>query len=120
MRRRGGPQPSSRGACRAAARRVYGDHPMVALTQSYWPADTSEPIVESTVGDLLRAAAAAVPNRVALVDGRRAGAGRRSWTYAALLQQAEEVARALLGRFAPGERIAVWAPNIPEWQLLRY
>jgi fatty-acyl-CoA synthase len=93
---------------------------MVALTQSYWPADDSEPIVESTVGDLLRAAAAAVPSRVALVAGQRADAVRRSWTYAALLQQTEEVARALLGRFAPGERIAVWAPNIPEWQLLRY
>jgi len=21
----------------------------------------------------------------------------------------------LLGRFDPGERVAVWAPNIPEW-----
>jgi fatty-acyl-CoA synthase len=93
---------------------------MVALTQSYWPADDSEPIVESTVGDVLRAAAAAVPDRVALVEGWRAGTGRRSWTYAALLDQAEGVARALLGRFAPGERVAVWAPNIPEWQLLRY
>ncbi|HET7077573.1 MAG TPA: AMP-binding protein [Chloroflexia bacterium] len=93
---------------------------MVALTQSYWPADDSEPIVESTVGDVLRAAAAAVPDRVALVEGRRAGTGRRSWTYAALLDQADGVARALLGRFAPGERVAVWAPNIPEWQLLRY
>ena len=61
---------------------------MVALTQSYWPADDSEPIVESTVGDVLRAAAAAVPDRVARVEGRRAGTGRRSWTYAALLDQA--------------------------------
>jgi fatty-acyl-CoA synthase len=93
---------------------------MLALAQSYWRADESEPIVESTVGDLLRAAAAAVPDRLALVAGQRADAARRSWTYAALLQQAEEVARALLARFAPGERIAVWAPNIPEWQLLRY
>ena len=28
------------------------------------------------------------------------------------------MARALLDRFEPGERVAVWAPNIPEWVVL--
>jgi long-subunit acyl-CoA synthetase (AMP-forming) len=28
------------------------------------------------------------------------------------------VRRALLGRFAPGDRVAVWANNIPEWVIL--
>ena len=36
-----------------------------------------------------------------------------------LLADVEAVARALLGRFAPGEKVAVWAPNIPEWILLQ-
>ena len=27
---------------------------------------------------------------------------------------------ALLGRFEPGERIAVWAPNIPEWEIVEF
>jgi fatty-acyl-CoA synthase len=30
------------------------------------------------------------------------------------------VARALLGRFAPGDRLAAWGPNTPEWVLLEY
>src|SRR5204862_1187838 len=30
----------------------------------------------------------------------------------------EAVARALLNRFDPGEHVAVWAPNIPEWVIL--
>jgi fatty-acyl-CoA synthase len=33
---------------------------------------------------------------------------------------AERVAQALLARFEPGEHVAVWAPNVPEWVLLRY
>ena len=45
----------------------------------------------------------------------RTGAGGRS---SELLADAERVAGALLERFEPGERVAVWAPNIPEWILL--
>ena len=30
------------------------------------------------------------------------------------------VPRALLVRFEPGERVAVWAPNIPEWVILEF
>ena len=47
-------------------------------------------------------------------------AARRRWTYAELLTDSERVARALLARFRPGERVAVWAPNIPEWVLLEF
>jgi len=45
---------------------------------------------------------------------------RRRWTYAELLDDAERLARALLSRYGPGERIAIWAPNIPEWVILEY
>jgi len=45
---------------------------------------------------------------------------RTRWTYAALLADAERAARALTTRFAPGERVAVWAPNLPEWVILEY
>jgi fatty-acyl-CoA synthase len=47
-------------------------------------------------------------------------AARRRWTNAELLAGAEAVAAALLGRFDPGERVAAWAPNIPEWVLLEF
>ena len=90
------------------------------LASSYWPADRGEPLLDTTVGDLLRASAAQVPGRLALVDGSPGPAARRTWTYAELLAVAERTARALLARFAPGERIAVWAPNCPEWMLLQH
>ncbi|HUZ37537.1 MAG TPA: long-chain fatty acid--CoA ligase, partial [Streptosporangiaceae bacterium] len=34
--------------------------------------------------------------------------------------EAERGARALLGRFEPGDRVAVWAPSIAEWVLLEF
>jgi fatty-acyl-CoA synthase len=74
---------------------------------------------ESTLGDLLRAGAAEHPGRLALVEADPDPAQRRSWTYAELLTEAEHVARALLTRFRPGERVAVWAPNCAEWLLLQ-
>jgi fatty-acyl-CoA synthase len=74
---------------------------------------------ELTLGDLLRTAAAEHPGRAALVDAGPDPAQRRSWTYAELLSEAERVARALLVRFRPGERVAVWAANCAEWVLLQ-
>ena len=93
---------------------------MAALTTSYWPADTSEQVLDTTVGGVLRAAAAAAPDRLAMVGGLPDPAGRKRWTYAGLLADAEQAARALAVRFAPGERVAAWAPNLPEWIILEY
>ena len=56
----------------------------------------------------------------ALIEGLPDPAARRHSTNADLLSESEVVARALLGRFAPGERIAVWAYNIPEWVVLEF
>ena len=93
---------------------------MAALTTSYWPADTSEQVLDTTVGGVLRASAAAAPDRLAMVGGLPDPAGRKRWTYAGLLADAEQAARALAVRFAPGERVAAWAPNLPEWIILEY
>jgi len=81
--------------------------------------DEADRLWETTLGDLLRTAAAEHPGRVALVDAGPDPAQRRSWTYAELLAAAERVARALLVRFRPGERVAAWAPNCAEWVLLQ-
>jgi fatty-acyl-CoA synthase len=89
------------------------------LSTSHWPADRREPLREVTVGRLLREVTGDVPDRVALVDGQPDPAARRRWTYAQLLGEAEAVAAALLARFEPGERVAMWAPNRPEWVLLQ-
>jgi fatty-acyl-CoA synthase len=85
---------------------------------SYVGADQSSPLRETTVGSILREAARESPERVALVEGN--AGHRRRWTYAELLRDAEMTARALAARFEKGERVAVWAPNIPEWVILEY
>ena len=90
------------------------------MTTSYWPADASEPVLETTVGGVLRTAAATAPNRLAMIGGMPDPADRKRWSYAELLAEAEQAARALTTRFAPGERVAAWAPNLPEWTILEY
>jgi len=72
------------------------------------------------VGDLLREAATDRPDAIALVEGGPERELRRRWTYGELLAGAEACARALLERYGPGDRIAVWAPNMPEYQLAQY
>ncbi|WIX76216.1 AMP-binding protein [Amycolatopsis carbonis] len=85
---------------------------------AFTPATELHAVRELTVGDLLREAAHQAPDAPALVEGLPDPAARRRWTYGELLGEAEDAARALLGRFEPGERVAAWANNIPEWVLL--
>lgn len=89
------------------------------LEKSFWPASESSGVRDITVGDLLREAATATPDRVALVDGVLDPAGRAEWTYSRLLVDTEKMARALLAHFAPGDRIAIWSPNSAEWVILQ-
>jgi fatty-acyl-CoA synthase len=73
-------------------------------------------LLEQSVGEGLRAAAAEAPERVALVHP---GSGVRL-TYADLAAESERVAAALLSRFRPGEHVAVWLPNVPEFLTLQF
>jgi fatty-acyl-CoA synthase len=84
-----------------------------ALETSYWPAFVDVPMREITLGDALREAAEQVPDRLALVEGTREKG--RSWTYAELHNLSHRVARSLLARFHPGERVAFWGHSVPEW-----
>jgi fatty-acyl-CoA synthase len=93
---------------------------MDTATLAYRPADTSIALLDRTVGDALRAAASEAPHRVAIVEGTPGPGPRRRMTYGQLLADAEQVARALLTRFRPGEHLAVWAGNSLEWILLEY
>ena len=77
-------------------------------------------VFDVTIGGLLREVAARIPETEALVEGRADGTAGRRWTFAELLVDAERLAAGLASRFRPGERIAVWAPNVPEWVLLEY
>src|SRR3954468_7205946 len=69
-----------------------------------------------TVGDLLSSLARVLPEREALVyrDGPR-------YTFAALEREARTVARGLIRLgVEPGERVVLWATNVPEWVVLQF
>jgi fatty-acyl-CoA synthase len=87
---------------------------------SYWPADTSCPVLPTTVGGVLRTAAKRATDAVALLAGSPDPAARARWRYGELLDEAERAARALLARFEPGEPVAVCAGNVPEWVVLEF
>jgi fatty-acyl-CoA synthase len=92
----------------------------VNLEESHFPAQADDEVRETTVGGVLRKQAGRTPDAEALVEADIAGTLKRRWTYGELLADAARLARALLSRYRPGERIAVWAPNIPEWVILEY
>ena len=87
---------------------AQGEAVATACTPFTWPLDHS-------LGTLLEAVAAVVPDRAALVER---GSTRRQWTYRQLLEGASAMARRLLQAHAPGESVAIWAPNSAEWVLL--
>jgi fatty-acyl-CoA synthase len=75
---------------------------------------------ETTAGELLIDRARRTPGRTVLTEAARRGAPPRRWTFEALREDAAVLAVALLSRFEPGERIALWAPACPEAILLRF
>ncbi len=80
----------------------------------------NEEVLDTTIGGLLREQAATNGDKDALLEGLPDGTVGRRWTYAQLLHDAERLARGLAARFQPGERVAVWGPNVPEWVLVEY
>src|SRR3954451_14839861 len=91
----------------------------MALKESH-VAGVSTTVRDVTLGQLLEQAARSAPDRIALIAGVPDPAARRQWTYAELHTEAQRTARALLTRFKPGERVAVWAYNLPEWIMLEF
>ncbi len=85
---------------------------------SYHPADTDLPLIEGTIGDALLLAATRFGSNCALVDGQADQEMRRRWSFADLAREAAQVAHALRGHFEPGQCVAIWAGNCPEWMLV--
>ena len=92
----------------------------VNLTTSHFPAQNDAEIRDITVGDLLREIAAENQHAVAMVDIADNGDCGQTWTYAELLAQTQHLAEALTSRFEAGEKVVVWAPNIPQWIFMEY
>jgi fatty-acyl-CoA synthase len=92
----------------------------MVLTESYLAGPTTPAVRDITLGELLERAARSAPDRVALIAGVPDPTLRRQWTYLEFYHEAQRTARALLAHFRPGERIAVWAYNLPEWVMLEF
>ena len=92
----------------------------VELRSSYFLAQQDSPILETTVGSVLRDQARKTPEAEALVEVGLTGETGRRWSYANLFGDAERLAFAFLTRFEPGERICIWAPNTPEWLIVKF
>src|SRR2546430_12919363 len=78
--------------------------------------DAPPPYRDVTLGDLLTRLARALPARDALVyvDGPR-------YTFESLEREARTIARGLIALgVAPGERVVLWATNVPEWVVLQF
>lgn len=90
------------------------------MAESYAVGPAEPAVRDLTLGDLLSEAAAAVPDRIALIAGVPDPGQRRQWTYRELHDEAVRAASALRVRFEPGERVAIWAPNIPEWVVVEF
>jgi fatty-acyl-CoA synthase len=119
MGRRGHQSDQSPATAVDAGESLHGEGPM-ALTESCVAGPTAPAVRDITLGQLLEQAAKSAPDRLALIAGVPDPTLRRQWTYAELYTEAQRTARALLSRFKPGERIAVWAQNLPEWIMLEF
>jgi fatty-acyl-CoA synthase len=92
----------------------------INLNISHFPLQLDTDIRDITVGGLLREVAASNPDAVAMVDVLDNGDCSQSWSYAEVLARSERLAKALATRFETGERVVVWASNIPEWIFMEY
>ncbi|MDF9302070.1 AMP-binding protein [Tritonibacter mobilis] len=84
---------------------------MNGTTDSLWTASEVDRVRHYSIGDSLRAAVDAHGPRSALIDS----VSGQSWSFIELLDNAERTAHVLLGQFAPGDHVAIWAANCPEW-----
>jgi fatty-acyl-CoA synthase len=91
---------------------------------AHWvPSDDDQPPLRRlTCGELLDEAASAWPERDALVYCAYGDGGPDvRWSFSEFRRRARDVSRALLAQgLTPGDRVALWAANVPEWLLLQF
>jgi fatty-acyl-CoA synthase len=87
------------------------------MSLSYASGLSVQALLGQTIGENFAATVARVPDHDALVD---VPSGRR-WSYAELAHDVETAALGLLALgVAKGERVGIWAPNLPEWTITQY
>nr|MDA8320572.1 AMP-binding protein [Actinomycetota bacterium] len=91
--------------------------------RSWWlPEAGPVELADLTVAGLLAAAAADSANRDAVIVSAYPDLGLNvRWTYRDLHERARRLARALIGAgVAAGDRVALWAPNVPDWLVTEF
>ncbi len=84
---------------------------------SYVSGDTSQPLLDQTIGQALTEAVKKYPGRTALVVRHQS----IRWSFQELEQAVNRFAAGLLAMgFQSGDRIGVWAPNCAEWIVAQY
>jgi len=92
----------------------------IELTESLFPPQSNGELRDITIGGLLRETAEQFSDSIAIVDIALDGSPTQQWNYGELLTISEKLAMGLASRFEPGERVLVWAPNIPAWLFMEY
>src|ERR1700761_8378559 len=86
---------------------------------SRWPPDPNAepPLRDLTVGGLLDEAVEKWPDQEAIVFSAYEDLGVSArWTYTEFAERARRTGKALIASgIEPGERIGIWATNLPEW-----
>ena len=90
------------------------------LKEAYFPAIKTEEILHTTIGDELQRASNDSGSRMALVQVKDDGSLGKSWTYEELYKDCLELAKRMSSRHKKGVRVAVWAPNYPEWVIIEF
>ena len=84
---------------------------------SYASGTSELALLGETIGDNFDRTVAAYSDRDALVD---CPTGRR-WTYGELARDVDVLALGLLASgVGKGDRVGIWAPNVPEWTQVQY
>ncbi|MEO1029432.1 MAG: AMP-binding protein, partial [Pseudomonadota bacterium] len=88
------------------------------LTQSFFSTKTKSGFIPQTIHSMMAQKTSEIEHQPALHEVLADASLGRSWTYSELHADAEKLGRALANRHARGDRIAVFANNLPEWILL--
>ncbi len=84
---------------------------------SYVNGPSTVPLLGQTIGENLATTVARFGEREALVDVP----SERRWTYDELARDVAALAKGLLATgVAKGDRVGIWAPNVPEWVLIQF
>ncbi|MGJ8536434.1 MAG: class I adenylate-forming enzyme family protein [Parasphingopyxis sp.] len=92
------------------------------MAQSLWIGSAEDPERDNiAIGAAVSRSAAAWPDAEAVVFACQPEIEEVRWTFRDLDAQSSRLAHALItAGYRPGERIAIWAPNHPNWILLEY